>query len=91
VPGHCLLYRALDGFPRDGILAFDVAGDGPARSLLTIYLAFDFPKPRNPFKRVAWWLFRLTFPGFVHDVLWNHALCKLKYLVETAEAGAEED
>jgi hypothetical protein len=28
----------------------------------------------------------------VHDVLWNHALCKLKYLVERAEAeaGAEE-
>ncbi len=91
VPGHCLLYRALDGFPRDGILAFDVAGEGPARSLLTIYLAFDFPKPRNPFKRVAWWLFRLTFPGFVHDVLWNHALCKLKYLVEAAEAGPEDD
>jgi hypothetical protein len=37
-------------------------------------------------KRAAWWLFRLTFPGFVHDVLWNHALCKLKYLIETAEA-----
>ncbi len=88
VPGHCLLYRALDGFPRGGILAFDVASEGPTRSLLTIYLAFDFPKPRNPLKRVAWWLFRLSFPGFVHDVLWNHALCKLKYLVERA-AGEE--
>jgi flavin-dependent dehydrogenase len=85
VPGHCLLYRALDGFPRDGILAFDVQHEGPSRSLLTIYLVFDFPRPKNPLKRVAWWLFRLTFPGFVHDVLWNHALCRLKYLVERGE------
>jgi flavin-dependent dehydrogenase len=45
VPGHCLLYRALDGFPRDGILAFDVAGEGPARSLLTIYPS---PGPGTP-------------------------------------------
>ena len=64
------------------VLAFDVQEEGPNRSLLTIYLAFDFPRPRNLLKRVAWWLFRLTFPGFVHDVVWNHALCKLKYDVE---------
>ena len=26
-----------------------------------------------------------AFPGFVHDVMWNHSLCKLKDLVETEE------
>jgi len=90
VPDHCLMYRALDGFPRGGVLAFDVQDEGPRRSLLTIYLVFDFPKPRNPLRRAAWWLFRLTFPGFVHDVLWNHALCKLKYLVERAEGEEQQ-
>lgn len=82
LPDQSVMYRALDGFPRGGVLAFDIQEEGPNRSLLAIYLAFDFPRPRNPFKRVAWWLFRLTFPGFVHDVVWNHALCKLKYVVE---------
>ena len=49
---------------------------------MTIYVAFNFPRRKNPFKRLAWYLFRLAFPGFVHDVLWNHSLCKLKHLVE---------
>jgi flavin-dependent dehydrogenase len=86
VVGRCLLYRALDGFPRGGILAFDIDRQEPTSSMLTIYVAFDFPKPKNALKRFSWWVFGLTFPGFVHDVLWNHALCKLKYLVETADA-----
>src|ERR1035437_4016752 len=25
---------------------------------------------------------RLLFPGFVHDILWNHALCTIKEEVE---------
>ncbi|NQU25588.1 MAG: hypothetical protein HQ567_30245 [Candidatus Nealsonbacteria bacterium] len=31
----------------------------------------------------AWYAFGLAFPGFVHDVVWNHSLCKIKDLVET--------
>ena len=34
-----------------------------------------------------WFLFRLLFPGFVHDVIWNHSLCRLKSLVELAPQG----
>lgn len=33
-------------------------------------------------QRSFWRLFRLFFPGFVHDVIWNHTLCRLKHLVE---------
>ena len=86
VAGRYLLYRALDGFPQGGILAFDIERQEAGSSVLTIYVAFDFPKPQNPLKRFVWFVFGLTFPGFVHDVLWNHALCKLKYLAEAADA-----
>jgi flavin-dependent dehydrogenase len=88
VAGRYLLYRALDGFPQGGILAFDVDRQEAGSNILTIYVAFDFPRRKNPLKGFAWWLFRLSFPTFVHDVLWNHALCKLKYLVESADAQA---
>jgi flavin-dependent dehydrogenase len=86
IRGRHMLYRALDGFSQGGILAFDIDRRGPASSVLTIYVAFDFPKPHNPLKRLVWWVFGLTFPSFVHDVLWNHALCKLKHLAEDEHA-----
>jgi hypothetical protein len=49
---------------------------------LSIYVAFNFERGRNPFTRVFWWGFRLLFPAFAHDVLWNHSLCELKDCIE---------
>ncbi len=82
VASRYLLYRVCDGFAKGGILVFEIEQGRADDGLLTIYVAFNFPRRKNPFKRLAWRLFRLAFPGFVHDVLWNHSLCKLKHLVE---------
>jgi flavin-dependent dehydrogenase len=86
VESRYLLYRVRDGFAQGGILAFGIDRKKAGGGFLTIYVAFDFPTSSNPFKRVGWRLFRLAFPGFVHDVLWNHSLCKLKHLVELEDA-----
>jgi flavin-dependent dehydrogenase len=82
VAGRYLLYRVKDGFAQGGVLAFSIDPMETRGGILTIYVAFDFPTSRNVFKRLAWRLFRLVFPAFMHDVLWNHSLCKLKHLVE---------
>ncbi len=88
VPGRYLLYRILDGFGRGGTFAFDVAPAKPGVSLLTIYVGFDFPQGRGSLGRLGWTLFRLVFPGYAHDVLWNHSLCRIKSLAE-ADEGAK--
>lgn len=82
VAGRYLLYRVQDGFARDGVLAFDIDRSRPGGGLLTIYVAFNFPTSRNPLKRLGWYLFKLAFPGYVHDVVWNHSLCELKHAAE---------
>lgn len=77
-----LLYRVRDGFAKGGILAFDIYEEEMGLCILSIYVAFDFPAEGNSLQKVFWYVFRQCFPGFVHDVLWNHSLCKLKHLVE---------
>ncbi len=52
--------------------------------VLSIYVAFDFPKGKSFLERLGWRLFRLIFPAYIHDVLWNHAMCELKHSVESA-------
>ena len=90
VQGRYLLYRVADGFARGGILAFDIDRVRTGVSLLTIYVAFDFPNGTGPLARLGWHLGRSIFPAFVHDVLWNHSLCKMKHLAEFDE-GTKED
>ena len=68
-PGAILLYRVRDGFPQGGILAFDIDRKRAGGGYLTIYVAFNFPRGKNPFTRLAWYLFKRVFPGFVHEVL----------------------
>lgn len=78
-----LMYRVMDGFARDGIFVFGIDSNGEDACTLSIYVAFDFPRGTNALQRSFWRLFGLLFPGFVHDVIWNHSLCRLKHLVET--------
>lgn len=85
VPQQRLVYRIRDGFAEGGALIFDVKEIREGVFLLSVYVGFSFPRPRNPIKRAAWYAFRIAFPGFVHDVLWNHSLCKLKDVVETED------
>ncbi|OFV80825.1 MAG: hypothetical protein A2W26_06870 [Acidobacteria bacterium RBG_16_64_8] len=90
VQGRYLLYRVADGFARGGTLTFDIDRLRPGVSLLTIYVAFDFPRGTGPLGRLGWHLGRLIFPAYVHDVLWNHSLCMMKHLAELDE-GARGD
>ncbi|MCL5735966.1 MAG: hypothetical protein M1274_10345 [Actinobacteria bacterium] len=87
VPGRYLLYRILDGFGRGGIFAFDIETTKPGISLLTTYVGFDFPRGSGPLSGIGWAIGRRVFPGFAHDVLWNHSLCRIKHLAELEEAG----
>jgi flavin-dependent dehydrogenase len=89
VPGRYLLYRILDGFGRGGVFAFDVKPVKHGVNLLSIYVGFDFYRGKGPLGRAFWWLFRHLFPSFAHDVVWNHSLCKIRYLAE-ADQGVDE-
>ncbi len=80
-----LVYRVQDGFARGGVFVFDIARHEDRLCLLSLYVAFDFPRGSGLLTKVAWHLFRLCFPAFPHDVAWNHALCKLKDVVEEDE------
>lgn len=80
-----LLYRVVDGFARGGVLIFDIDEVGEDVCLLSIYVSFDFYEGRSLLSRCARALFRLFFPAFVHDVIWNHSLCKLKHVIEAEE------
>ena len=82
VQGRYLLYRVVDGFARGGLLAFDIEAVRAGVNLLTIYVGFDFPVGDGRAARLGWRAGRLVFPGFVHDVVWNHSLCKMKDLAE---------
>ena len=77
-----LLYQ-LDGRLADhGKLIFNVAPTVDGNSRLSIYAAFDYRKGRGVAGRVFWGMAQALFPGFVHDVVWNHALCTIKEDVE---------
>lgn len=79
---RCLIYRVRDGFAKGGVLIFEISPVREGLYFLSSYVGFSFPRPKNRFKKLAWLAFKLAFPGFVHDVIWNHSLCKLKDLVE---------
>lgn len=57
-------------------------------SRLAIYTAFGFWTGGNLAGRVFWRCVRFVFPGFVHDVVWNHALCCIKEAVERSSTTA---
>ncbi len=77
-----LLYRVRDGFARGGLLVFDIEEVDEGVSILSVYVAFDFPRGRRGLRGLGGAAFRLIFPAFVHDVIWNHSMCMLKHLVE---------
>lgn len=78
-----VLYRVQDGFAQGGVLVFKVDGTAEGTSLLTIYVSFDFVRGNSLPEKLFWRGFRFLFPGFVHDVLWNHSLCELRDIVES--------
>jgi len=77
-----LLYEVAERLADHGQLIFNVAPAKDGNSRLSIYAAFDYKKGQGFAGRVLWGVARVLFPGFVHDVVWNHALCTLKEEVE---------
>jgi len=88
VGAESLLYQ-LDGRLVDnGMLIFNVGPAKDGNSRLSIYASFDYKKGRGILGRVLWGAARALFPEFVHDVVWNHALCAIKEEVERKHASA---
>ncbi|MDP6635892.1 MAG: hypothetical protein QGG42_13410 [Phycisphaerae bacterium] len=77
-----LVYRVKNGFAKGGVLVFEISPVRKGINLLSTYVGFNFPKPKNPIRWIAWRMFKLAFPGFVHNVIWNHSLCSIKHIVE---------
>jgi hypothetical protein len=81
-PARGLLYRVQNGFARGGVLVLDVEKRHQHDCRLSILVAFDFRRGGGFLKKIVWSLYHRLFPTFVHDVLWNHALCRIKDVVE---------
>jgi flavin-dependent dehydrogenase len=77
-----LLYQVDERLSDHGKLIFNVAPTKDGNSRLAIYAAFDYKRGKGLASRVLWKGLRVLFPEFVHDVVWNHALCSIKEEVE---------
>ena len=78
-------YRVHDGFADGGLFLFDVEPGTSGHCFVTVYLAFEYARGDTLFSRIYWRLFRLLFPEFIHEVLWNHALCELRQSAESVD------
>jgi flavin-dependent dehydrogenase len=81
-----LLYRVDGRFADHGQLIFNIAPTKDGNSRLSIYAAFDYKQGNGLAGRILWGVARMSFPEFVHDVVWNHALCTIKEEVERKHA-----
>ncbi|MBE9539544.1 MAG: hypothetical protein IMF06_10705, partial [Proteobacteria bacterium] len=82
---NLVLYKVSGGFAEGGCFLFEIENESRNRCLLTVYLAFDYTRGKTLLSRIYWRTFRLLFPEFIHEVLWNHALCEFKQLVEAVD------
>jgi flavin-dependent dehydrogenase len=79
--GETLLFELDERLTEHGRLVIDVAPTRDGNCKLTVYAAFDFKRGRG-LTRILWRIMRGLFPEFVHDIVWNHALCTIKEHVE---------
>jgi flavin-dependent dehydrogenase len=77
-----LLYQVDERLVDHAKLIFNVTPTKDGNRRLSIYTAFDYKKGKGFASRMMWKNASLLFPGFVHDVVWNHALCTIKEDVE---------
>jgi hypothetical protein len=88
---NLIRYRVRNGFAHGGSFLFQIEPESPGGCRLTVYLAFDYARGSNLASRIFWRTFRLLFPEYIHDVLWNHALCQLKQLAEAVDLEREPE
>jgi hypothetical protein len=91
VDSEALLYEAEELLVDRGKIIFHVAPTLDGNRRLSIYAAFDYKTGKSLAGRIWWQFMRLMFPGFVHDVVWNHALCTIKEEVERKNSRAGND
>jgi flavin-dependent dehydrogenase len=82
VGSETLLYQADERLVDHGKLIFNAAPTSDGNRRLSIYAEFDYKKGNGFASRVIWEVARFMFPEFIHDVVWNHALCTIKENVE---------
>jgi flavin-dependent dehydrogenase len=85
VPNRVLFYEVSEKFAERGKLIFEIKQTEDGNNRLAIYTAYDFKKGKGVFSKIFWWVFRRIFPAFIHDVVWNHALCSIKQDAELGE------
>ena len=78
IPEKALLYEPAELFTKQGKLLFDITPTKDGNNRLVLYTAFDFKKGKTPWARMFWKCFKFAFPGYAHDVVWNHAICCIK-------------
>lgn len=79
---HDIRFRVVGGFADAGTFVFSTEPAGREHCALSVFLAFDYRRGTTPPGRLLWALFRRLFPEFMHDVLWNHALCEIRQRLE---------
>ena len=77
-----LLYQVDERLVDHGKLIFNVAPTEGGNHRLAIFTSFEYKKGGGLASRSLWKIVRVFFPEFVHDVVWNHALCTIKEEVE---------
>jgi hypothetical protein len=82
IASETLLYEGDERCATGGKLVFDVALRKDGNCRLVIYASFDYKRGSGWLGRALWRLFRALFPEFVHDIVWNHAMCTIKEEVE---------
>jgi flavin-dependent dehydrogenase len=81
VGNETLMYALSEDLCTGGRLIFHLAPTkGGTR--LVVYAAFNYRRGRGLLSRAFWRTARALFPEFIHDVVWNHALCTIKEEVE---------
>jgi flavin-dependent dehydrogenase len=77
-----LLYQVDERLVDCGKLIFNVAPTRDDNRRLAVYTSFRYKKGKGIVSQLVWGGARLLFPEFVHDIVWNHALCTIKEEVE---------
>jgi hypothetical protein len=81
-----LLYQVDERLVDEGRLMFNVAPTKDGNRRLAIYTSFQYKKGKSIVRQLLWDSVRLLFPEFVHDIVWNHALCAIKEDVERKQS-----
>jgi flavin-dependent dehydrogenase len=81
-----LLYQVDERLVYEGKLIFNVAPTKDGNRRLAVYTSFQYKKGKGAASQLLWGGVRLLFPEFVHDIVWNHALCTIKEDVERKHA-----